>query len=426
MDIGGVLNDAVGSSLPIDIATTGSINPIELTDEDNDRSADDDRMDTLLNDLRIMTTLPSAEDQDCKVEEKKDEEQVKDRKGTSLGGIFDDDGDTSNKSNILTDALQRRFGLLPLHYICFYNSYQSTSIVLRDLKREMRLSRWYVTGTYRDCVGMTPLHILACSNKQDIKVYKLLIDHYPQTLIIKDYWGEVPLFYVVRSTKAPDAVVNYVVTCYKSIYPKYIFDWARMAHNMTKNSTIPLSNIKRLIHVHHTNFAEQEYDMQSVVLELAIGDTSQSAFCCGTPIEIFKYLLQVSIETRLDVLNVRQWRDELERDVSTFPGKAIAREYAARVIYVKLDMYEVVKEATSVLELALWQKKINDDCAANNKGNAISQSREECRINCGAEIIIRGVLRYLLPLPSELPPIKLESRPLWYLDPSTYDCNSRE
>lgn len=78
-----------------------------------------------------------------------------------------------------------------------------------------------------------------------------------------------------------------------------------------------------------------------------------------------------------------------------------------RAINANLDMYELAKEASAVLELTLWRLKIDKSVVSGYNsgkgsqkrakvGNHISQ-RNQCRINCGADVVIPGVLRYLEP-----------------------------
>ena len=53
------------------------------------------------------------------------------------------------------------------------------------------------TGLQQDCLGMTPLHILACSTVQCLEQYQLMIDKYPANLIVEDAWGAVPLLIAI-------------------------------------------------------------------------------------------------------------------------------------------------------------------------------------------------------------------------------------
>ena len=146
--------------------------------------------------------------------------------------------------------------------------------------------------------------------------------------------------------------------------------------------------------------------MQNVVMDLAAHDKRQSSFSrLASSIETFRYLLHISISDRLDSLNVRKWRIEFEKCINEFPDKASVREEEARALYAKLETYESLKEGTSILELALWKAKIDDFVSRNggqccNKRARINNEvsyKDQCRINCGADIVVRNVLRYLLP-----------------------------
>ena len=99
----------------------------------------------------------------------------------------------------ITDALQNRFDDLPIHKLCYYQSYHDNETTIQSLKREINPwttkppGKLNLTGKEQDCLGMTPLHILACSTKPSIEMYRLLIEKYPETLIMKDKWDDIPL-----------------------------------------------------------------------------------------------------------------------------------------------------------------------------------------------------------------------------------------
>ena len=64
--------------------------------------------------------------------------------------------------------------------------------------------------------------------------------------------------------------------------------------------------------------------------------------------------------------------------------------------------YRKLKEATTILELALWKNKMNEYIQVGERRNKkirIEQSdfREQCRISCGIEMVIQHVLPYVLP-----------------------------
>lgn len=63
------------------------------------------------------------------------------------------------------------------------------------------------TGLQQDCLGMTPLHILACSIVQCLEAYQFMIEKYPNNLTVEDAWGALPLLYAVLGD-APCEVVK--------------------------------------------------------------------------------------------------------------------------------------------------------------------------------------------------------------------------
>ena len=69
--------------------------------------------------------------------------------------------------------------------------------------------------------------------------------------------------------------------------------------------------------------------------------------------------------------------------------------------------YQRLKEATSMLELALWKTTLDElgkgENTMSNKKRKIdgSEIRSRCRISCGADIVIQHVLPYLI-----IPPLK--------------------
>lgn len=64
-------------------------------------------------------------------------------------------------------ALKHRFDELPIHKILYYHSYNSIEGTVENLTSVIDRQ----SGRERDCLGMTPLHILACSTKQDRILY---------------------------------------------------------------------------------------------------------------------------------------------------------------------------------------------------------------------------------------------------------------
>lgn len=100
--------------------------------------------------------------------------------------------DTST-GRAISDALKHRFHGLPIHKICYYKSYHPTERIVEDLKSHIECE----TGMQQDCLGMTPLHILACSKRHDVKLYQFILERYPENLVTKDKWGDLPILYAL-------------------------------------------------------------------------------------------------------------------------------------------------------------------------------------------------------------------------------------
>ena len=313
-------------------------------------------------------------------------------------------------NNNIIDHLKHRFDELPIHKICYYQSYNDNETSIKKLKR--KINPWKlkirgqlnVTGKQQDCLGMTPLHILACSTKQRIKMYRLLIDKYPETLVMKDKWGDIPLLYAIWCN-APAEVIDLLVESYKSLHPNYEFDWSGMLLTLAKRR-VPLVILQNLINTQENCFPGQDYDMQKVVLELADLETISQAKCkyLCTSDETFSYLLHASISKRLDSLAVGRWCEELKNSIDVLPEKAgkkvmhhkaVYRERYAITLYERLATYESIKEGTSVLELVLLKAKI--EARRQEARGDRNAGHDQCRFNSGANIVIPNVLSYLLP-----------------------------
>jgi hypothetical protein len=83
------------------------------------------------------------------------------------------------------------------------------------------------TGIEQDCLGMTPLHILACSTIHQLEIYQFMVAKYPENMIVRDAWGATPLLYVIWGD-SPCEIVQFIINSYQSLYPDHEFDWNTM------------------------------------------------------------------------------------------------------------------------------------------------------------------------------------------------------
>ena len=123
-----------------------------------------------------------------------DEEEDEDEVDTDLYQLF------GNSDTRIIITLMHRFNELPIHSIVYYQSYNENELQILIAARNMRSGqRWTLrskldpTGNQQDCLGMTPLHILACSSVHDLELYHLIVEKYPTNLITVDRWGALPL-----------------------------------------------------------------------------------------------------------------------------------------------------------------------------------------------------------------------------------------
>ena len=311
----------------------------------------------------------------------------------------------------IINALKHRFDGLPIHKMLYYQSYNNMTVDQLNNATNVKISRSRSkpdpTSNLQDSLGMTPLHIMACSTKQDLDLYRILIDKYPETLVTEDSWGAIPLLYALWGD-APSEIVWYLVESYQSLYPNHELNWTEMVKTLAKDA--PLKVIQRLLDVQNESFPEQIIDWDHVIDELiAIDSNRTTSREIKKPLSSeknFRYLVKYSMAGRISAIGLRQWRDDITNEIET--TKVAFRSFRA-TIQSKISEYEAsyqeLKEAATMIELVLWKNKISEarkvinEEGGSRKKMKLDESaiREQCRSRCGANIVIENVLPYLLP-----------------------------
>ena len=109
------------------------------------------------------------------------------------------------------------------------------------------------------------------------------------------------------------------------------------------------------------------------------------------------------------VIGVRKWRMNIEQMMKGLSStKSISKFHT---IHSKLVTYarecRRLKEAAFLLELALWKSKVDESLATQSSSTTgkrrhdqmegrTAEVKMQCRINCGADMIIPNVLPYLI------------------------------
>ena len=306
-------------------------------------------------------------------------------------------------------ALKHRFDNLPIHRMIYYQSYNNltsdqlnkATIIRSNEKISDKLNP---SGKQQDCLGMTPLHILACSTVQNLSLYQILIEKYPENLITEDRWGALPILYAIWG-KAPNDIIQFLVESLRSLYPSYQLSWTNMVETLGRANVIT-EVIQNLLDLQKASFSTQQIDWNQVILQLAgrqPNDVSLSE-------ETFRFLVKYSLTKRIGAIGMKQWRDNITRDIETtrplqpMPNHMfLDKQVFLSNIQTKLAEleaeYNKVKEATITLELALWKKRMNDQKRSIKKIKIEeSDLREQCRIRCGADIVIARIVPFLLPI----------------------------
>eukprot|EP00571_Detonula_confervacea_P007130 CAMPEP_0172325076 /NCGR_PEP_ID=MMETSP1058-20130122/53089_1 /TAXON_ID=83371 /ORGANISM="Detonula confervacea, Strain CCMP 353" /LENGTH=628 /DNA_ID=CAMNT_0013041527 /DNA_START=19 /DNA_END=1905 /DNA_ORIENTATION=+ len=311
--------------------------------------------------------------------------------GTDLSNLFPKDFPA------LVDALKNRFDGLSIHKICYYQSKYPTSVIESLSRRTNSTSeqRAIATGMLQDSLGMTPLHILACSTSQSLELYLFLLDIYVENLIIEDRWGCIPLLYAVWRG-APQEILQLLVKTHQKTFPNHVLDWKGMAKTLA-NANAHQVCFQNLIDTQQTDFQNHTVDWEAVITELV-----QSPSTCYK--ETVRFFLTAIISKRLNSLGIGKRGEEMMREVDTWRYPQQQSELIGS-LFSKLATYEYQNEVTSLLELALWKGKMDQSASTDRLSNgegrykktksSVPRTRVHCHNNCGAEIVLPNVVPFL-------------------------------
>ena len=305
-------------------------------------------------------------------------------------------------------ALQHRFDGLPIHKLFYYQSYyqgvlQHLLAAINMTSDQRRTSMLDPVGNQQDCLGMTPLHILTCSSVHDIEVYRVIIENYPTNLITEDRWGATPLLYAFWGA-APAEIIRFLLDSYQSLYPNHVFNWTMMVETMGRTDT-PKESIENLLQVKQMHLSEQHIDWDHLLDEFA----SPPHVSFSTLFkERMQFLVMRGMSSHVEALAFRVWSDYITNMIHSADFKwgehnfHIIQEIRARVAHFVEELAKL-KDITMIIELALWKLRRNEKIPkeeATHYQKKIktdeSSMRRQCRITCGADVVIRHLLPYLI------------------------------
>lgn len=288
-------------------------------------------------------------------------------------------------------AVKHRFDGLPIHKLCYYQPeclLQYLNQPINSLKEKRALT----TGMLQDNLGMTPLHILACSTRQNIELYQLLLELYPENLITKDKWGELPLLYAFWSNASKE-IVQLLIKSHKELFPTHKIDWRGMVTTLGKNnvSYICIHDVLDM----YNSLCLNNVDWEALVIELA-----QPGSKCGK--FTMRFIVRSVITKRLSLVGIGNCREGMIKDVDSWQYQQ-DRVGRYKKLFSKLKTYEYQNEVATLLELALWKFKMDQSATTNQsktdegskKKARTGEDRLESHASCGADIILPHVVAFL-------------------------------
>jgi hypothetical protein len=284
-------------------------------------------------------------------------------------------------------ALSHRFDGLPIHSIVYYQSYYHgvlqnliAAINIRSSQRRTLRNKLDTTGNQQDCLGMTPLHIMACSSVHDLEVYHIIVESYSTNLITEDRWGATPLLYAFWGA-APSEIIQFLLESYQSLYPDHVFNWTMMVETMGRCDT-PKENIDNMLRMKQLHFPEQPIDWEYLLDKF----TRPSKFFFDGALfqERMQFLVMCGLSERVEALAFKVWRvcmtnmihtaafvydddddnddddddDDDNDEQSPRDNTDILLEIREKLARFEDEMPKL-KEATSMLELVLWKNMLD-------------------------------------------------------------------
>jgi hypothetical protein len=125
------------------------------------------------------------------------------------GNEFMDDiklGTVVNNFDDLVSKLQHRFDALPVHRLCYYQSYYLLTDAMKNLRQSMDADP--SAGTKVDSFGMTPFHILALAQTPNLSLFQALMKIYKVDIFhTRDKFGSTPLDYLCLNHTSDDSAM---------------------------------------------------------------------------------------------------------------------------------------------------------------------------------------------------------------------------
>mmetsp|Transcript_36662 Transcript_36662/g.88847 ORF Transcript_36662/g.88847 Transcript_36662/m.88847 type:complete len:644 (+) Transcript_36662:178-2109(+) len=294
--------------------------------------------------------------------------------------------DLFHSEDALVDALKHRFDGLPLHKTCYYQSFTQNVDITQML--DMHSDE----ESRQDCLGMTPLHILALSSRQDIQMYQALIEHSPSDLGTRDRWGEIPLNYACHND-VPLDILRCMLETHLSLFHTEHLNWGRLIDILCSIGA-SREKFQLLLESQQRYSPNERFDWDKIL---------ETTLPINADTETTRFLFETSIHRRLNHLGLEKWRASVTNEVSQMEDFS-NRQACNEVMQERLVEMER-KEILSLVEQSVWKDRMigggDDGMKVGSEEEELFATRsnpywrELCRVKCGAEIVVSNVLPFL-------------------------------
>jgi hypothetical protein len=204
----------------------------------------------------------------------------------------------------------------------------------------------------------------------------------------------------------PAEIIKFLLESYQSLYPDHVFNWTMMVETMGRCDT-PKESIENLLSAKQVHFPSQPIDWDHLLDEFA-SSSLHSSFSGLLFQERLQFLVMCGMSARVEALPFKVWNDHITSMIHTAAfvyggdNTVILRRIQAKVAHFE-EEYPKLKEAASILELALWKNRLDESGHKRQRNHCKkkmrtdeSEIRRQCRITGGADIVIRHILPYLI------------------------------
>ena len=240
-----------------------------------------------------------------------------------------------------------------------------------------------------DCLGMTPLHVLACSGTHELRLFRCLIENHPDALITKDKWGDTPLVYVLLSGSSME-IIHYFFEVHRSKWGTISIDFGEIVKTVSQRRGWA-DYVRYTIKAQRTYFPDLKIDWNHII------DQSLESGAILMKAISFASSSEMSCERKTEV--DRRYHDYAHSIIKGNVDSKQHRDIERFVVDSMQEYHGFLIDSTTVLELVLWRMLLKDNSRQRKRKHNIDaqQVRMQTRLNGGKifQAVIPNVLSFL-------------------------------